>query len=512
MNTNNNINHKSKNKLKAEQLDNSNLYDIHLHSQYKEINNLRDELFLFFCVHDSQFKLKNESKNKAQIKNLIINLYKTYHEDPTKYVAVSLGKTYYSKHKARYNELFIKYIIVPAIHLLHKHDYIEFEPGFKNRVTGKGKNTRIRAAEKLIDLFINRSLHIYMIQRSLDTEVIIMKDAKVKNEINYKDTDETERMRAILWKYNHLLDKTYIDIPSRSEFGIQVRKDKNSKELKTIHTHQSNKFVYRVFNNNNWNDGGRFYGGWWQIIPREERRGIHFWNMPTSEIDYSALHIKLLYLKFKIDLNNDPYIIPGIEHNEINRAIIKLILLNIINAEDPEGNDKLALKAIQGSINKNNYLSTSIKENNIKWRPFLPLIKNHHKKIKKHFNTGVGIELQGLDSKIAESVIEHFTQKDIPVLCIHDSFVIASDKVSELNTVMQEKFIKIISELGYKTKGNDVKFKGLVEGEFQDLLTRPELKDRLIDSFINTEYQYPVWSSKMKEFKEKYISGFCTTI
>lgn len=496
--------------LKAKELDNSNLYDIHLHSQYNEINHLRDELFAFFCSQDPQFKHKNESKNKAQIKNLIINLYKTYHEDPTKYVAVSLGKTYYSKKITRYNELHIKYIIVPAIHLLHKCDYIDFEPGYYDRETGLGKCTRIRAKDKLIDRFVNRSLHPHMIQRSLDTEVIIMKDANDKKEINYEETSDTRRMRKILWKYNHLLDKTYIDIPNRSEFGIQVRKKRNSKELRTIHTHQSNKFVHRVFNNDNWNDGGRFYGGWWQTIPKEERRQIHFWNTPTSEIDYSALHIKLLYFRLNIDLEEDPYMIPSIEHNEMNRRIIKIILLNIINAEDPDGTDKLALKAIQGAINKNKELRTYIKDNELKWKLFLEPIKKHHSKIKKYFNTGVGIKLQGFDSKIAEAVIEHFTDKDVPILCVHDSFIIASHKVVELNKVMAEKFKLISNKLGFKTDGIDVKSKGMVDGQFHAIMTRPEYRDTRID-FLKESFNHPVWLNKMKEFRETYTSGFCTT-
>ena len=61
---------------KGVSLDNSNLYDVHLHSEYNELNNLRDYLFNFLSDNNDQFVKKNKTKNKAQIKNLIINLFK----------------------------------------------------------------------------------------------------------------------------------------------------------------------------------------------------------------------------------------------------------------------------------------------------------------------------------------------------------------------------------------------------------------------------------------------------
>ena len=120
-------------KDKAKGLDNTSLYDVHLHSQYTEINNLRNYLFRFLCSKDQQFSRKNKTKNKAQIKNLIINLYKTYYEDQARYIAISRRKEHYSKINSRYNKLFIKYIIVAAVNLLHKYNYIEYHPGYLRR-------------------------------------------------------------------------------------------------------------------------------------------------------------------------------------------------------------------------------------------------------------------------------------------------------------------------------------------------------------------------------------------
>ena len=48
---------------KGVSLDNSNLYDIHLHSEYDELNNLRDYLFNFLSNNNDQFVKKNKTKH-----------------------------------------------------------------------------------------------------------------------------------------------------------------------------------------------------------------------------------------------------------------------------------------------------------------------------------------------------------------------------------------------------------------------------------------------------------------
>ena len=485
-------------------LDNSCLYDVHLHSEYDEINKLRDYLFNFLSTNDSQFVNKNKTKNKAQIKNLIINLFKVFNDDPTMYVAIHLGKPYYTSLKSRYNELHIKTILIPAVHLLAEHKYIELHTGFFDKSSKIGRISRIRATNKLIKLFTKRNLHPQMIQRSKNIELIIMRDTLNKNEIDYEDNEETVKMREDLRKYNELLAKTYIDIPMHSERGIRVKIRKNDKEFKYISINQTEKVIRRIFNNNSWEDGGRFYGGWWQRIPSEARQQIHFFNVPSSEIDYSGLHIKLLYLQYGHDLKEDPYSIPGIEQNEMNRRIIKLCMLNLINAKD----ENLALKAIQNEINFDTDLYNFYKQNKIQIKQFTQLIKQHHALIKDSFGTGAGIKLQKFDAMIAEEIINHFTKLDIPVLCIHDSFIISADKTEELDKVMQEKFNEVLFKLNYQPKGSKVKFKGLEKDEFNAWLSRPEYRNIMIDNLIKLKYDYPIWYEKMQFFKQNYKRSF----
>ena len=53
------------------------------------------------------------------------------------------------------------------------------------------------------------------------------------------------------------------------------------------------------FNNESFEDGGRFYGGWWQSIPSEYRKYISLNGDLTIEMDYSSIHIHLLYAELQ---------------------------------------------------------------------------------------------------------------------------------------------------------------------------------------------------------------------
>ena len=104
-------------------------------------------------------------------------------------------------------------------------------------------------------------------------------------------------------------------------------------------------------------------------------------------------------------------------------------------------------------INFDTTLYEYVSQNNLDYLSFIDEILITHKPIKKYFFSGQGIKLQNFDAMMAEKVINHFTNLDIPVLCIHDSFLIAADKTKDLNQVMTEKYGQVLKSLGLKSDG-----------------------------------------------------------
>jgi hypothetical protein len=62
--------------------------------------------------------------------------------------------------------------------------------------------------------------------------------------------------------------------------------------------------LYRAFNNGSFDQGGRFYGPWWQRVPSERRKFITINWLPTRELDYSNLHPAMLYAMEGIQLED----------------------------------------------------------------------------------------------------------------------------------------------------------------------------------------------------------------
>ena len=74
------------------------------------------------------------------------------------------------------------------------------------------------------------------------------------------------------------------------------------------------------------------------------------------------------------------------------------------------------------------------------WRELSQRILQEHHAIADAFYTGQGLRLQYIDSPLAERVMLYFTSKDVPVLPVHDSFIIAAQHQQELVAVMKRVF------------------------------------------------------------------------
>ena len=74
------------------------------------------------------------------------------------------------------------------------------------------------------------------------------------------------------------------------------------------------------------------------------------------------------------------------------------------------------------------------------WEDFVNDTESHFAPIKKYFYHNAGRWLQREDSELALSVIAHFSKKRVPVLSMHDSFIISTEYENELKKVMRKAY------------------------------------------------------------------------
>ena len=306
------------------------------------------------------------------------------------------------------------------------------------------------------DLFAELTIDLHDIDTHANEECIILHDRYVDDpdddtvrKIEYSDKDLPkdelallDTLRGQLTAYNKLLEHTLIDIPSNtsSKFKRTITKGLNAGRQQTISLGPDNKFVVRVFNEGlkgHWKSGGRFYRGWWQQIDKEDRCKIYINDQPTLEVDFKAFHPNLLSNELGVKLSGDPYdlgelVLPYvITTNEEQREYIKLLVLMGINADS----DKKAYKAFRNSDRKDK-LGQSLTD--IQLGLLLDAFIGKHPQFKGVLNTGQALRLMNIDSQIANMVLDYFTNKNIPVLCIHDSFIIQYDKEPELRRILDQ--------------------------------------------------------------------------
>jgi len=184
--------------------------------------------------------------------------------------------------------------------------------------------------------------------------------------------------------------------------------------------------------------GGRFYGANYQQLNKDERKLILIDFERTVELDYSALHIRMLYNSKGINYDGDPYQIP--DYPEEARGIIKKALNIMINSK----NFVQAKCSLRNTINKDEEMKR-IWEECIKksYYAFLSDLKTFHSAIAEFFHSDKGIELQNYDSNIAFEIMKQLMKKKILVLIIHDSFIVQRRHKKTLKKVMINQYKKI---------------------------------------------------------------------
>jgi hypothetical protein len=402
--------------------------DVHRISEYPEvkkvINFLLSELNISGLIKNSP-----RAKILKHLKVVVLDLYIAYLSDPLIYVAYSRSKDKYLKENQRLRKLHLGYgPMIRVVDGLETLGYLENHKGFQDRLRDYGRQARMRATSKLVDLIQSSEVSPVMVGR-LDDEVIVLRGAN-REILPYEDTDETCRMREWLLSFNAFLGefKLELSLPLEQVRPILLERKANALDY-------SRNRLYRRFKYD-FSSGGRFYNGWWQEIPKEFRPYITINGEPTSELDYSGQHLLLLYgLKedefYWLKGEGDPYAAEGL--GETGRDLMKQVVLICVNAETR----LKAIRAIRKEIVKNypNFSRTNEFIN-----PLIDETLDRHPLLADCFFSTRWKELQYHDSKVAEYVLKDMKARGQPVLPVHDSFVVQDQYIEHLYVSMEEAY------------------------------------------------------------------------
>ncbi len=449
---------------KASKLKHSKPFKDSLWSEFEEIDNLVSKL-LEEIQSELHLKRFNKTKYKSNLKVLLLNLFVTYSVSPKMYLAVSRTSGEYSN--KRYNTRNIGYrVFIKIFNVITKLKYIEYHPGHYDPITASGNRSRVRANTKLIKCFKSYSISTAMITNDKDEETIILKKSKDesinpnrKDLVDYIDNPTTNKMRSNLEEINALLDRTWLDIEISDKEHTKLNKALDKKPDKNPIDFTRRK-LRRIFNNSSFENGGRFYHGWWQEIPSAYRKYITISGKRVEEEDFSGIHIRMLYAFEDIEIGSeDTYLIEGFGRKY--RDQVKVALNTIINAKTK----KEAIYSINSELTLPKNKSAQDIFNQLELK---------HPKISKYFATGIGIELQYLDSQIAEKVILRLARDNIVALPVHDSFIVRMSHINDLKDEMNKAYEEVLTTEAITDKKESIR--KILEQQEQE---RPLVKDQI---------------------------------
>ena len=398
---------------------------------------------------------RHRSRYERTTAAIVLNLYVAYKINPGRYVTIPLGQNAYSS-KSRYLAKYAsRAIFAKTLKGLGPSGsgFVEVVRGFRDRRTGKGFLTRIRATARLKRAFKTYGLARYMVGRSSEFESVELKnDQKVR--INYRDTAETKSMRNTLARINGLIEGSFIGLKlpdaELRELSRRLRETEVSSADDNIRRpiDLTRRLLYRIFNDGSFEIGGRFYGGWWQSIPSEYRKHIYVAQegelTPSRivEIDYSSMQPRLAYAQVSACCPNDAYSVPQLGRDDAKRVrpLLKAGFLRMLNTKSRVE----AIEALQS-----HYKEEGITGDLPNPEVVVHMIELLHPPLAPLFYTYLGKRLMNTESRVTELVLLEMFERNVMVLPVHDSFLVAEKHRELLAQVMADSFERIAGAEGF---------------------------------------------------------------
>ena len=360
-----------------------------------------------------------------------------------KWASIHLNKNHYVS--SRYQNELITYRIhvERAYHGMIELGYLRELKSGVNTPTVKYL-TRYEATDKLVSVFKTDDLSSLAVTKPvIENPELIRVRLNINGERHLVDYDESPRTRemrenvafinSVIARQRYdleLTDAEFLELEDRMHQRSLERNEGDSR----LRLHD--RYLYRVFNSLDFDNGGRFYGGWWEGIPSEYRAKLLINGKRTEELDFSSLHPTILYAKHGLALPKDAYVIslrptkfPKGKSIIDFRKVVKRTFNAMLNAEK-------RLHAPPREL--------ALHEWGVKWRALVEAIEEQHAPIASEFFSGVGLSLQHEDSQIAEQLMIMFAKENgmVPLLPVHDSFICHHGYAEEVRAKMKQLFRK----------------------------------------------------------------------
>ena len=347
---------------------------------------------------------------------------------PTGRIATKLGKS--TKPRSRYDSPLLGKPFSPLITTLAEIDFLDVNA--PNAI--RGEVSSITPSPWFIGKVREASVQLSDFGRDATEEVVVLTrnsrkvppwweestPRKVDREpIDYADTPETQRYRDAIRHLNRFLSGADIDF---LDDGLEPRIDPFERTLRR-------RFVLRPGQDEQFDQSGRLYGGFWQNLKTARRRQIRIKGEPVATLDFGSMFTRLAYAELgAAPPEGDLYAIQGLEgyRSGVKRAMNCFLFDGGTRRSWPDtfgigvGDDKAAddnPDGVAASFEARLPASWGVARTN-------EAILHVHPALKNAWGRGFGYRLMFVESQVLVAILQDLAARNIPALGLHDGLLV----------------------------------------------------------------------------------------
>lgn len=254
-----------------------------------------------------------------------------------------------------------------------------------------------------------------------DRALIILKEGKDDEgraaTIAFRETAKTRQLAGQMRRINESLRSADIEETGQN-IGLSLGKDGQ-----VIAPYRRS--LRRIFNNDNWQHGGRLASGFWMGMERAERfERIRIDGERIADVDYRQLFPRLAYVRAgQPQPEGDIYDVTG---DGSGRDGWKTLMNAMLFSDGP-------LRGWPEGIIQHFPSGTKL-------RDAIKLLAARHAPIADLFGIGLGFQLMRIESDMLIGVITHLVSLGVTALPLHDAVLVAESKAYVAADAMQAAF------------------------------------------------------------------------
>ena len=277
-----------------------------------------------------------------------------------------------------------------------------------------GQQTILKAGPKLLSRIERFEITRADVGHAPEEEVLVLRAPKrhANSIAEYQEYEEDEATLALRQQMTDI--NAWLDTADISCSHLQV--DPAHRRLR------------RIFNNSDFAQGGRLYGGFWQAMSSDERQEhILIEGDCCVELDYGQMSLAILYgLTGTKPPEGDLYDLSAEGIPTDYRKGIKTVIQALINSS------KVPTKMPKG-VRKLIPSRYTIKD-------ILEAVARKHPAIYPQMTSGIGMQLFRKESDILVDVLETLRSEGIVALPVHDAVIVMDEHHLQATKIMKEVF------------------------------------------------------------------------